>query len=156
MTLVDGGESPNRRNFCHLSLGPVLAINAIGVTTVTPPTPPAPTAAPTMVSTGALLTPLVPADDASVKGSSFTLSWHASHLAASYDVQLWLVRAAVTRPLDPTLSTLVSRHVSTASVSIATAGLVLGLYRWRVAATDRTGTLIRGWTTDQRLVVQKH
>lgn len=133
------------------AIGLDLAIDAHGVVAST-----IPLSAPTSVPSAKLVTLLKPVDGAAVSGSAFTLAWSPYPQAAAYDIQLWLAHATSTQALNAHSTVLVSRRVQLAHVVIRTAGLVSGIYRWRVAATDRSGTLITAWTPDQTLRLQTH
>jgi hypothetical protein len=86
-----------------------------------------------------------PADSAIVAGNSLPLSWDPMPNAAAYLVHLWLVKANVGQPLTARTAATISRTVTSNHTSIATTGMLKGLYRWNIAAVGAKGVLIADW-----------
>lgn len=100
------------------------------------------------------LTVTVPAPSAVVSGTTLPVQWQAVPGAASYDFQLWLVKAA---PGQKVSTSSVVNFATTLRGTVAVVDvhqMPRGSYQWRMAATDAQGSLLTSWTTPQALTLQ--
>ncbi len=131
-----------------------ISVQAVGVVASPQTTPAATTATPPPTSAAQPLTVTVPAPGAVVSGTMLPVQWQPVPGAASYDLQLWLVKAS------PGQKVSASSVVNFAATLRGTVAIVdvhrmpRGSYQWRMAATDAQGSLVTAWTPPEALTLQ--
>ncbi len=96
---------------------------------------------------------LLPGPNTLLTGPVLPFSWAAYPLAASYNLQFWLVRASPGQVIAPSATTIIARRLAHTSYVLHVQALPRGIYHWRIAAANANGTLISAWSRDRTVTI---